>query len=60
MAFEVSNSNQIQNIPATHLFVVLEIFASSLLICQNHQKYKECQEFVEFGLFLEQIKMFVL
>ena len=55
MASEISSSKQIQNISVTYVSI-LEILVSSLLICQNHRKYKEHQEFVEFGLFLEQLK----
>ena len=48
MAFEISSSNKIQNISVTYVSILLEILVSSLLICQNHRKYKEHQEFVEF------------
>ena len=60
VAFEISSSNQIQKITVKPTAPYLKYLFLSLLICQNHRKYKKHQEFVEFGLFLELIKMFVL
>ena len=53
------NLTRFKKISITYLSI-LEVFVSSLLIFQNHRKYKKHQELVEFGLFLKLIKMFVL
>ena len=50
VAFEISSSNQIQNISVTYLSI-FEILVSSLLICQNHQNIKSTKNLLNLVYF---------